>query len=119
MLKRVEEIMEQLEEERIKLVGKTFDRYMKSVECQNIDWRMFKVYEQSEKYVLAMLDKLQAHYFIAVATALDAAESVNEAEVIVVDGDEEETDEMSTIVNRGTMYATITLSFESQKFLKK
>lgn len=118
MLKRVEDIMEKLSDERMDLVGNTFDRYMKSIGCQNIDWRMFKVFEKSEKYVFKMLDKLQAHFFIAAATALDVAEGANEAELIIVDGDDYETDEMSAIVNRGTMYITITLSKESQKFLK-
>lgn len=118
MIKRVEDIMEQLSEERMDLVGNTFDRYFRSIDCQ-IDWRMFKVFEKSEKQVFQMLDKLQAHYFMAVATAVEVATNADEAELIITDGDDPETDEMSTIVNRGTMYATITLSKDSQKYLKK
>lgn len=117
MQKRVEDVMEQLETERIDLVAKTLDRCMSLIDCQNIDWRMFKIYEKSEKYVFAMLDKLQAHFFIAAATAADVARKASEVEIIVTEGDDSETDELSTIINRGTLYITITLSKESQKFL--
>ena len=116
-MKKIAAILEEFDEESRKIINKNIERGLKSVDCQ-VEWQEFLVYKKSEEVVKQMLNKLQAHFFMAIGTEVDSKESPAEkVKISVVKGDKDSFDELLPLYDRGTLIALITLSKESQKFL--
>ena len=116
-MKRVYELAKEIE--NFDKVSVELEDVLESAGC-NLDWTTFMVYEKSEKWVKRFLPKTvtAAQYFIGIATQLELTKNVSDVELIIIEGNNSGADELETYVSKGILYAVISISKATQKYLK-
>ena len=110
-MKKIGQILAEMEPETRKNVEMLINRCLKSVDC-NVDWEEFRVYKNSEKIAKKMLLNAEAQYFLAIAQAAEEAD-VEQVKVSFVKGFE--LDCLKVINQRNSMLAIVLLGTESMK----
>ena len=118
-MKRIYELAKEIE--NWEKASKDLNDILESAGCKELDWATIMVYEKSEKWIKRLISKTvtAAQFLIGIATQLDEANNVSDIEVIVIESNNSETDELETYTSKGVLYAVISLSKATQKFLKK
>ena len=97
-------------------VEKTIDECMKKIDCENVDWRNFYIYDSSLHWIESMLSVMQIFFFIPIA---EAAKVNNKREVIIFcNKTKEKEDRIWTIrVNATQLHVNLYISPKTAEYL--
>lgn len=115
---KLNDIIEKFPEENRKEVEKTIDACMRSINCEEVDWKEFAVYDSSCELLQKILQNLAIEFLMPIA---EKAREEKERKVIIFCNEaKKEDDEIWFVrVNSTDLHATITLSSETIKYISR
>lgn len=113
---KIKEIMEKISEEKRGEVEETVNACMKSICCENVNWKEFSVYESSSNIMQEILENLAIEFLLPIA---EVAREEPEREIVVFCNivSKKEDDIWFVRVKSKQLHATINLSNQTVSFL--
>ena len=114
---KLEDVLNQIPEEKRKEVEMTIDACMASICCEDVNWREFTVYDSSSKIMQKVLQSLAIEFLLPIA---EEAKKESEREIIIFCNATAEEDEVWFVrVKSVQLHATINLSTQTWKYISK
>ena len=116
-MKKMKDIMLELEEKERDEVAKTIDECMKRICCENVDWRNFAVYDSSVPTITNILRKMEIHFLLPIAEEAKL-EKDKQVKIIVTSTKDKYDDVWFVRVDTTKLLARIECSSRTMKYLQ-
>ena len=117
-MKKMKDIMLELEEKERDEVAKTIDECMKRICCENVDWRNFAVYDSSVSTITNILRKMEIHFLLPIAEEVVMDEAGREVRILITSTKDKQDDVWFVRVDTTKLLARIECSSRTMKYLQ-
>lgn len=118
-MRRMKDIMLELEEKERDEIAKTIDECMKSICCESVDWRNFKVYDSSVSTIKNILRKMEIHFLLPIAEEVMLEEGKREVRILITFTKDKHDDVCFVRIDATKLLARIDCSPKTVKYLQK
>ena len=116
-MKKMKDIMLELEEKQRKEIERTVDEVMKRICCEDVDWRNFEVYESSASMIINILSKMEIHFLLPIAEEAKL-EKNRQVRIIIISTKEKYDDIWFVRIDATHLLARIDCSSKTAKYLQ-
>ncbi len=116
---KIAEIIEKIEESKRDEIVQTFDECLKSICCEDICWKRFEIFKNSEEKIKNMLEALSPEYIMAICDRIH--EKYTEESIVKVAVKITKKEEEIFAVDQGNneLMAIISINEKQNKVLKE